>query len=262
MWTPEESAIYRANQQEGKLAAEALGREMAQLLHDKKRPITKESNPHLKGIDSLYQPLVIEPLLAETDYGYENLGSVFKNTIDLYVGRKCAKIIPLLLAVAENLHKHDAKSVSSAFEGGGADHWYWVTTYTPWSGVAGSVPHGRINMQWNTQSRSYHVDMTMNASEQWKLYVVERKINKPRKSAKQSWMKEPGYVLEYLSKGKDILTEPHYLIDDKSVDNAWLNIKRINRWMDLINTVCTSLDVRLYNPPFHNRQVVTLKEIP
>jgi len=248
MWTDKENTAYEKNLAEGKILANKTGHRWAKSLKKKMKPDAEEERPYLKGIDHLYVNLVLEPLIASTDFGYEELGYGLKKIIDLYIGRKCAKIIPLLLEVAKRLHEKGCTSKKTAHEGGGADHWYWVEEY----GGGENLYYGkRISMRWDTQTYSYYITLSLNICEEWKLYVAEYKYGATPGTAKESWQKEPGYVLEYTSFGKQILKEPQYQIDDCEVENAWLYLEKINRWMAIINTVCTSLNFDLYGLAFN-----------
>ena len=240
MWTQEQTDAYNKSLTTGRKDAVKLGKEIGDLIKSKMREDRgKSCAPDAPGINSIFLPLILEPIMAALDDGYEVIGQCnFKWMVDLYIGRKCRKIVPLLLEIAKRLKagKHDEHNKAEGHWSDG-NIWYNVVSAT------------YISLQFDTQSRQYSVTMEdRHSSGGWKLYVTEYKRDKKPKKAKESWQKEPGYVLEYEYESDIIMSVRE--IEQNKVENAWLNLTKINRFLEMINPLCTSLDINLYKPPF------------
>jgi hypothetical protein len=239
MWTPEQTQEYNRRMDASHKAAKKLGVRLAKLFRRKVKKASRESNWQEPGIDSIYIPLFLTPAIEALDDAYDTLGGVnFEWVINLYVGRKVNRIVPLLVAIAEKLKAggHDAGNKA---DGGGADGRVWCDLNTPKD----------IALRIDTQSRSYYVNLwDQYGSGSWRLEVIERKRDQPRKKPKESWRRERGLVLKYQCPIPGVSEQP------KECEHAWLNLARVARFLNLINPTCTALGINLYKPPFDTAQ--------
>lgn len=227
MMTKRQAAAYQKKMDKGTLKAVATGEKLAKQVSS----LIGKGKP----VDSIFTPLMLEPIISSLDHAYDELGqSNFEWVIDLYIGRKVAKIIPLLHKLADKLNEQGNKGKENKAEGGGPDHYLWLELYSK----------DYISMRWDTQSLNYYIDLRKKYNS-WVLYVAEYKWNEERQKAEHSWGKEPGYVLEYET-FVPFGELPRNQIDDHAVENAWINLQKISRFLTLVNPFCTAMDIEIY----------------
>lgn len=217
--------------EQSKKEAIKLGEELANVVKERVNDVSMNDEfIENKHINTIFIPLVLEPIISALDYGYEQIGQCnFKWVIDRYLSVKIRKVIPLLIEVARKLDKGKYNKDNKA-DGGGPDYRMWNEKYSKSS----------IDMRWDTQSLSYYIELSnqYNIENEWTLEVSEYELGKKRKEAKASWEREPGYVLKY----------------KREVEYAWLNLEKINRFLDLVNPSCTVLGIDLYKEPFVKKE--------